>query len=180
MASVDHQNVEYHLVTLFEKLDAVRRDASCVSPPTPQRPSMQAEVRTLEFWRSIISECLAAFFYVFIVCGAASGATNAPGNLSSTPTPSVILSTALASGFAMATLTQCFGHVSGAHVNPAVTIAMLVTRNITPLRALMFATAQCGGGIAGAALLYGITVPGYMAHNPGHLNSWERFAVSSC
>ena len=44
---------------------------------------------------------------------------------------------------------------AGAHVNPAVSVAMAVTRNITPLRALMFVTAQCGGGIAGAALLYG-------------------------
>ena len=113
MASVDHQNVEYHLVTLFEKLDAVRRDATCVSPPTIQRPSMQSEVRTLEFWRSIISECLAAFFYVFIVCGAASGATSSPNNLNSMPTPSVTLATALSTGFAVATVTQCFGHVSG-------------------------------------------------------------------
>jgi hypothetical protein len=111
----DHQNVEYHLVTLFEKLDAVRRDATCVSPstPTPSRPSMQVEVRTLEFWRSIISECLAAFFYVFIVCGAASGAGGAPSTLLSAPTSSVTLATALATGFAVATLTQCFGHVSG-------------------------------------------------------------------
>ncbi|XP_069704193.1 neurogenic protein big brain-like isoform X2 [Periplaneta americana] len=182
----DHQNVEYHLVTLFEKLDAVRRDATCLSPSTstPPRPSMQAEVRTLEFWRSIISECLAAFFYVFIVCGAASGAGGSSNNLLSSPTPSVTLATALATGFAIATLTQCFGHVSGAHVNPAVTVAMAVTRNITPLRALMFVTAQCGGGIAGAALLYGVTTPGYMgnlsatvSHLPVHLNAWERFGV---
>ncbi|GFG36345.1 hypothetical protein Cfor_08608, partial [Coptotermes formosanus] len=153
----DHQNMEYHLVTLFEKLDAVRRDPTCVSPSTsaPVRPSMQVEVRTLEFWRSIISECLAAFFYVFIVCGAASGAGGASSTLMSTPTSSVTLATALAAGFAIATLTQCFGHISGAHVNPAVTVAMAVTRNVTPLRALMFVTAQCGGGIAGAALLYG-------------------------
>lgn len=48
---------------------------------------------------------------------------------------------------------RCFD--AGAHVNPAVTVAMAVTRNITALRALMFVTAQCGGGIAGAALLYG-------------------------
>jgi hypothetical protein len=115
----DHQNVEYHLVTLFEKLDAVRRDATCLSPSTstPARPSMQVEVRTLEFWRSIISECLAAFFYVFIVCGAASGAGGAPSSLLSTPTPSVTLATALATGFAIATLTQCFGHVSGKKIH---------------------------------------------------------------
>ena len=107
--------MEYHLVTLFEKLDAVRRDATCVSPSTsaPVRPSMQVEVRTLEFWRSIIAECLAAFFYVFIVCGAASGAGGAPSTSVSTPTSSVTLATALATGFAVATLTQCFGHVSG-------------------------------------------------------------------
>lgn len=100
----DTQNIEYHIVTLFEKLDALRRDS--VSAPLStvgnQKPPMQVEIRTLEFWRSIISECLASFFYVFIVCGAVSGA-----GISST------LSTALASGFAMATLTQCFGHVSG-------------------------------------------------------------------
>ena len=107
--------MEYHLVTLFEKLDAVRRDATCVSSSTsaPVRPSMHVEVRTLEFWRSIISECLAAFFYVFIVCGAASGAGGAPSSLMSTPTSSVTLATALATGFAIATLTQCFGHISG-------------------------------------------------------------------
>lgn len=43
----------------------------------------------------------------------------------------------------------------GAHVNAAVTFAMAITRHISPLRAIMFITAQCGGGIAGAALLYG-------------------------
>jgi hypothetical protein len=117
-AAQDHQNVEYHLVTLFEKLDAVRRDATCVSPSTsaPSRPSMHVEVRTLEFWRSIISECLAAFFYVFIVCGASSGAGGAPSTLLSTPSSSVTLATALATGFAVATLTQCFGHVSGKNI----------------------------------------------------------------
>lgn len=43
----------------------------------------------------------------------------------------------------------------GAHINPAVTMALTVTRAITPLRTVMYITAQCGGGIAGAALLYG-------------------------
>ncbi|KAG8259781.1 hypothetical protein J6590_004908 [Homalodisca vitripennis] len=45
--------------------------------------------------------------------------------------------------------------VAGAHVNPAVSVAMAVTRNISYLRALLFITAQSGGSIAGAALLYG-------------------------
>lgn len=43
----------------------------------------------------------------------------------------------------------------GAHINPAITLGMAVIRAISPLRAAMYITAQCGGGIAGAALLYG-------------------------
>ena len=49
-----------------------------------------------------------------------------------------------------------FGGVyKGAHVNPAVSLAMAVTKKISPLRASLFVIAQCGGGVAGAALLYG-------------------------
>lgn len=102
----DTQNIEYHIVTLFEKLDALRRDSVSVplsSVGVPKTP-MQVEIRTLEFWRSIISECLSSFFYVFIVCGAVNEARL---------TSSVAVATALATGFAIMTLTQCFGHISG-------------------------------------------------------------------
>lgn len=146
----DDHNIEYHIVTLFEKLETLRRDASdarASGTTSSQKPPMQVEIRTLEFWRSIISECLATFMYVFVVCGADSS--------SDASASTTLISVALASGFAMATMIQCFGHVSGAHVNPAVTVAMAVTRHVSPLRAAMYVTAQCGGGIAGAALLYG-------------------------
>ncbi|KAJ6648195.1 Neurogenic protein big brain [Pseudolycoriella hygida] len=99
--------------------------------------------------KCIRSECLASFLYVFIVCGAAAGA-GVGASVSS-----VLLATALASGFAITTLTQCFSHISGAHINPSITMGMAVIRAISPLRAAMYITAQCGGGIAGAALLYG-------------------------
>ncbi|KNC31445.1 Neurogenic protein big brain, partial [Lucilia cuprina] len=147
-------NIDVHIVTLFERLEAMRKDTQCnalnnrLSSTLQPKRSMQAEIRTLEFWRSIISECLASFFYVFIVCGAAAGA-GVGASVSS-----VLLATALASGLAMGTLTQCFLHISGAHINPAVTLASCVIRNISPMRACMYITAQCGGGIAGAALLY--------------------------
>lgn len=41
-------------------------------PPIYSIVAMQAEVRTLEFWRSIIGECAATFFYVLIVCSVAT------------------------------------------------------------------------------------------------------------
>ena len=37
--------------------------------------SFQAEIRTLEFWRSIIAECVATFFYVVVVCPVTTSST---------------------------------------------------------------------------------------------------------
>ncbi|XP_046992079.1 neurogenic protein big brain-like isoform X1 [Schistocerca americana] len=185
--------LEFHLVTLFEKLEAARLEAACApgggAPSAAlRRPSMQAEVRTLEFWRSIISECLASFFYVFIVCGGAAAAVSGPAAGGSP----LLLTTAIATGLAVATLTHCFGHISGAHANPAVTAALLATRRVSVLRAAMFVAAQCGGGIAGAALLYGVTLPasggGLVSSSqspvlstlvslPPHFTAWEGFGV---
>ncbi|CAN7982633.1 unnamed protein product [Ixodes persulcatus] len=112
-----------------------------------QRRSLRVEIRTLELWRAVIGECLATFFYVFLVCGAH---VSWPGYAE----PSV-LGIALTAGAAAATLCQCYGHISGCHMNPAVTLATFATRKVSPLRALLYVTAQCGGAIAGAALLYG-------------------------
>ena len=46
--------------------------------------------------------------------------------------------------------------MSGGHANPAVTIGLLFTRFVSPLRCIMYVFAQCGGGIAGAALVLGV------------------------
>uniref|UniRef100_A0A6P7HCJ4 Neurogenic protein big brain n=1 Tax=Diabrotica virgifera virgifera TaxID=50390 RepID=A0A6P7HCJ4_DIAVI len=169
------QNIEYHLVTMFEKLENLRNDT--VKTSEKSKIPLQAEIRTLEFWRAVISECLSSFIYVFIVCGAAAGSGVGA------PISSVLLATALAAGFAMTSLTQCFGHISGAHINPAVSLAMGVIKRISFLRTLLFIVAQCGGGIAGAAFLYGVTVPGYqgnlsaaVVHSSG-IAPWERFGI---
>ncbi|KAJ8941436.1 hypothetical protein NQ318_016068 [Aromia moschata] len=53
------QNVEYYLVTIFEKLEVIRREATTAVDRS--KVSMQVEIRTLEFWKSVISECLASF-----------------------------------------------------------------------------------------------------------------------
>ena len=53
----------------------------------------------------------------------------------------------------IAVLIQMIGHVSGGHMNPAVSIAMAVTMNISPLRAILYVIVQCGGAILGSLIL---------------------------
>ncbi len=111
--------------------------------------SMKEEIKSHHFWKAVRCEFLITLLYVFIGCGATTAW------IEDTPPSDVKIS--LAFGLAVATLVQCVGHISGAHLNPAVTMAMLVTRNITILRAFCYILAQCIGGVAGAGILYGVT-----------------------
>ncbi|XP_046986100.1 aquaporin AQPAe.a-like [Schistocerca americana] len=52
---------------------------------------------------------------------------------------------------------QCLGHVSGAHVNPAVTVGLLSAGHVFLLRAVMYIAAQCAGAIAAAVVLKALT-----------------------
>lgn len=59
---------------------------------------------------------------------------------------------ALGLGVAMSALFMIFGRVSGAHFNPAITLAMLTTRRVSLLPAIVYIAAQLLGGIVGYAL----------------------------
>ena len=65
----------------------------------------------------------------------------------------------MAFGLAIGTLVQALGHVSGAHIHPAVTVACLVGCHVSLLRAVFYVAAQLLGAVAGAALLHEITPP---------------------
>ncbi|KAK6619700.1 hypothetical protein RUM43_012457 [Polyplax serrata] len=150
--NMEEETMDEHLVTLMEKLESLRVAKNSANGLTKNfRQPLQVEIRTLEFWRSIISECLASFFFVFIVSGVSCNYLNRGLDKVS----DLALPTALATGLAMALLHHCFEKISGGHVNPAVSLAMAAIKKVSPLRASLFVVAQCGGGIAGAALLYG-------------------------
>ncbi|XP_014675169.1 PREDICTED: neurogenic protein big brain-like, partial [Priapulus caudatus] len=124
-------------------LHALRRFHEVAPPQHVRQLQMRHEIQSLQFWRATIGECLATFFLTFLVCAAVvpwGGATGA--------------AVALTAGFVATTLNHCFGHVSGGYMNPAVTLAFVTLRKMTVFRGALYIVAQCGGAIAGAALLY--------------------------
>ncbi|XP_015412904.1 PREDICTED: lens fiber major intrinsic protein isoform X2 [Myotis davidii] len=120
------------------------------------------ELQSASFWRAIFAEFFATLFYVFFGLGA---------SLRWGPGPLHVLQVALAFGLALATLVQAVGHISGAHVNPAVTFAFLVGSQMSLLRAFSYMAAQLLGAVVGAAMLYSVTPPavrGNLALNTLH------------
>lgn len=113
--------------------------------------AMRAEVSTIAFWRAVIAECLASLLHVLFGCLAT---LRCPGYVDAGASTLLV---ALCFGCTVATLVQCFHHISGCHLNPVVSLVQAVTCKVTPLRALLFALAQIGGAVAGAAILHGIT-----------------------
>ena len=67
-----------------------------------------------------------------------------------------LLPVALAFATALAALVYAFGGVSGAHFNPAVTLALAVSRRFRLTEVLPYWVAQCLGGIAGTIVVAGI------------------------
>lgn len=101
----------------------------------------------MAFVKAVFSEFLATLIFVFFGLGSA---LQWPSAL---PT---ILQISLAFGLAIGTLAQALGPVSGGHINPAITLALLVGNQISLLRAVFYVVAQLVGAIAGAGILYGL------------------------
>ncbi|KAJ3594703.1 hypothetical protein NHX12_004010, partial [Muraenolepis orangiensis] len=106
------------------------------------------------FWRAVSGEFLATL--VFVLFGLGSTLNWSAGETASPPPADLVL-ISLCFGLSIATMAQCFGHISGGHINPAVTAAMLVTRKISLAKALFYVLAQCLGAVVGAGLLYLVT-----------------------
>jgi aquaporin NIP len=90
---------------------------------------------------ALVGEALGTFVLVFAGCGAiAVGTLPAAG-------------VAAAFGLAIMASIYALGHVSGAHVNPAVTLAFAVGRHFPIGRVVPYWAAQAGGALAAAAFL---------------------------
>ena len=124
--------------------------------------------------RRAIAEFIGTFWLVFGGCGSAVLAAAFPylgiG----------FLGVALAFGLTVLTMAYAIGHVSGCHLNPAVSVGLVVGKRFPAADLWAYVVAQVAGAIAAAAVLYviasgkagfdlagGFASNGYGAHSPG-------------
>ena len=93
-----------------------------------------------------LSAALAAEFvgtFALIFIGAGAGALGVGG----------LVGVAFAHGLVVLAFAYAFGHISGTHINPAVTIGLLVAKKVDATQAAGHIVAQLLGGIVGALVL---------------------------
>jgi aquaporin Z len=93
--------------------------------------------------RSVAAEFVGTALLVFLAVGSAVGGIRTIGSLG----------VALAFGLVLLALAYAIGSISGCHINPAVTLGVLLAKGMTATEAAYYWAAQFAGGIAGAALL---------------------------
>ncbi|TFK02955.1 alcohol dehydrogenase [Platysternon megacephalum] len=106
------------------------------------------ELRSRRFWRSLLAEAAGTLIFVWLVLGASC--PGGPGRVTAPPA----LQPALAAGLAAVGLAHCFGEVSGAQANPALTLAFLCTRKLDALHGAAYVLAQCLGAVLASAAVY--------------------------
>lgn len=94
--------------------------------------------------KKAIAECLGTFVLVFFAVGTA---IISQGDL---------VATALAFGLVIVAMAFSIGKISGCHINPAVSIACLITKRMSLKEFLVYVCAQIVGGLLGAVVLFAI------------------------
>ncbi|XP_063930691.1 aquaporin isoform X2 [Zophobas morio] len=99
-------------------------------------------------WKALLAEFLANVLLNFFGCASCVSATGKP-------TSFVLI--ALTFGLVIFILVQTLGHVSGAHINPAVTAGMMSVGNISIVKGILYIIVQCLGSLAGSSVLKALT-----------------------
>jgi len=128
-----------------------------------------------------VAEFFGTFWLVFGGCGSAVLAAAFP------QLGIGFAGVALAFGLTVLTMAYAIGHISGCHLNPAVSVGLVAGKRFPVAELLPYVVAQVLGGIAGAGVLYviasgkagfdvskGFASNGYGAHSPG------EYSLSAC
>jgi len=98
-------------------------------------------IATKEFWRAVFAEFLGCVLFLLCVTSVALGWGNSPDNISANN-----VEIGIGIGLAIASIAQAVGHVSGGHLNPAVSLGMIIGGRINVMQGLAYIIAQTVGG----------------------------------
>ncbi|XP_048505669.1 aquaporin AQPAn.G isoform X2 [Athalia rosae] len=99
-------------------------------------------------YRSLFAEFFGTLLLNFFGCGAVETRDN--------------VAICLSFGLTVAVVIQSIGHISGGHINPAVTVGLAAVGKVPIIRAILYVIAQSVGAIAGSAIVKALS-PGTMA-----------------
>src|SRR3954462_35337 len=124
--------------------------------------------------RKYLAEVIGTFWLTFAGCGSAVIAAAFP------QVGIGLVSVSLPFGLSVVTMAYAIGHISGCHLNPAVTVGLAAGGRFPAGQIVPYVVAQVIGAVAAAALLYliasgaagfdvskGFASNGYEAHSPG-------------
>ncbi len=129
-----------------------------------------------------IAEFIGTFWLVLGGCGSAMLAAGVP------EVGIGFVGVSLAFGLTVLTIAYSLGHISGAHLNPAVTVGLWMGGRISASEIIPYVVSQVLGGIAGAGVLYVIVTGngssigtfaanGYGDHSPGNYGMTAAFVT---
>jgi aquaporin Z len=143
----------------------------------------------MELWKRGVAEFIGTFWLVFGGCGSAVLAAVFGAKLEGTPINIGIslVGVSLAFGLTVVTMAYAIGHISGCHLNPAVSVGLVAGGRFPSKELVPYVIAQVLGGLAGAAVLYviasgragftltdGFAANGYADHSPG------KYSLGAC
>jgi aquaporin Z len=143
----------------------------------PARDGAGEEEEEKNMAKKLIAELLGTFWLVFGGCGSAVLAAAFGGTESNLGIG--LLGVSLAFGLTVVTMAYAIGHISGCHLNPAVTLGLVAGGRHPAKEAASYIAAQTVGGILAAAVLYviatgkvdadigGFAANGFGEHSPG-------------
>ncbi len=124
--------------------------------------------------KKLAAEAIGTFWLTFAGCGSAVIAAGFP------QVGIGLLGVSLAFGLTVVTMAYAIGHISGCHLNPAVTVGLAVGGRFPASQILPYIVAQIVGAVAASGLLYliasgapgfdlakGFAANGFGAHSPG-------------
>lgn len=138
----------------------------------------------MDLSKKLVAEFIGTFWLVLGGCGSAVLAAAFPD------VGIGLLGVSLAFGLTVVTMAYAIGHISGCHLNPAVSVGLYVAGRFNKAELIPYIAAQLLGGLLGAATLYviasgqaefsaaaGFASNGYAEHSPGGYSLTAAFTV---